>query len=294
MSFAILHPGLFSDAQQSSYLSRLLPAQFQNTTPVRLLFDLGLRSSADNYPPAAQRHLETRKPYKLDPGVAQILRESKDEDYSGQIAVIILSHVHYDHHGDPSDFPNSQFVVGHGALDVIKHGLGGTASHQHFDPHLFDRNPIPGTEFPDPATDKEGNWKPLGPFKHALDLAGDGSIYVLDMPGHLPGHLNLLCRLGPRKWMCLAGDSFHDIRLLTGEKTIGTWTGTDGREMCIHLDRQAAEESIWRLRKLWELNERADAEGGLNVEIVAAHDEGWYERNCRLFWPRCVYAQEDT
>jgi len=104
-----------------------------------------------------------------------------------------------------------------------------------------------------------------------MDLFGDGSVYVVDMPGHLPGHLNLLCRTKDR-WICLCGDAFHDRRLLTGEKEIGTWENAEGHTLCIHLDKEGAAESIRRLRELQD-------KGGGGIELVAAHEEQWWETN---------------
>lgn len=231
--------------------------------PWYMMFDLGLRKARERYPEVLQKHIDGRAPYDLAPGVAAQL-EAGGLDPAA-IHAVMLSHVHYDHHGDPEDFPNATFRVGHGALDVLKHGLGAIASHQHFDPDTLpaDRS----KELPDPDG---GDWKPLGPFPKAHDLRGDGSIYVIDTPGHLPGHVNLLCRTKER-WLLLCGDAFHDRRLLTGEKEIGTWEGPHGT-LCIHLDKEAAAESIRRLREF------QDAAGD-QVELIAAHEEIWWERN---------------
>lgn len=190
--------------------------------------------------------------------------------------------VHWDHHGDPEDFPNSTFVVGDGALDVLEHGLEGKGSHQQFEPDLFRRNKV--LELPPAGIHAEINgvdleWKPLGPFASAIDLLKDGSVYVIDTPGHLPGHLNLLCRVGPEKWVCLCGDAFHDPRLLTGEKEIGTWEDEKSGTLCVHLHKEVAQRSIEKLRLLTGL-------GG--VELVAAHDEVWLEKNQRALFPGTI------
>ncbi|KAG8627632.1 hypothetical protein KVT40_005115 [Elsinoe batatas] len=200
----------------------------KKSKPYRLLFDLGLRKAAERYKPVMQQHLQNRRPYKLGPGIREQLEEHNLP--ADSIDAVMLSHVHYDHHGDPSDFPSSTFIIGHGAMSVLKDGLSGAASHQHFESDL---------------------------------------VYILDVPGHLPGHLNLLCRISPTKWLCLCGDAFHDPRLLTGEKGIGTWEDR-GVVHCIHVDKKTAEESIGRLREL----QKAGGEG-VEVELVAAHDEVW-------------------
>jgi hypothetical protein len=68
----------------------------------------------------------------------------------------------------------------------------------------------------------------------------------------------------------LCGDAFHDRRLLTGEKEIGTWDGGEGRTFCIHHEPEKARESIRRLRE-WD-----EVTGG-RCELIAAHEEGWWE-----------------
>ncbi|KAF2427733.1 Metallo-hydrolase/oxidoreductase [Tothia fuscella] len=256
LSFLVIHPGNNSTGHS-----------------FRLLFDLGLRHRVTNYSEPQQKHLESRSPYDSQPGVASILEKhgvSKED-----IDMIIYSHIHYDHHGDPEDFSNAHFRVGSGSLDVLANGfLVGMGTHQHFDPNLL---PTERTkEFPPVTDDHDGEWKSVGPFPHVFDLMEDGSIYVLDTPGHLPGHINLLCRIWEDKWVCLCGDAFHDLRLLSGEKEMGMWMSDEGRELCIHVDKNAAEESIKRLRELQNMG---------NVELSAAHDEVWCDKNQHRFFP---------
>ncbi|KAK6441732.1 hypothetical protein LTR95_002040 [Oleoguttula sp. CCFEE 5521] len=252
LTFLVTHPGTTAFGGDES-------------KPFRLMFDLGLRRAKERYPKKLQNHIDGRAPHALPPGVAAQLKAGGLDP--SDINLVMLSHVHYDHHGDPEDFPNAKFLIGHGAMKVLKHGLGGIASHQHFEPDTLpeDRS----LELSDPDS---SDWHPLGPFPAALDLFLDGSVYVIDTPGHLPGHVNLLCRLGERRWLCLCGDAYHDRRLLTGEKDIGTWQAPEGHTLCIHLDQAGAAASIERLQKLQIL-------GGDEVELVAAHEDEWWEKN---------------
>jgi glyoxylase-like metal-dependent hydrolase (beta-lactamase superfamily II) len=263
LSFLIVHPGRTSESDGDIITSK--------SRPLRILFDLGLRHNISEYSEPQQRHLETRHPFETQPGVAAILEKGGID--RAEIDVVIFSHVHYDHHGDPEDFQNAQFIVGNGSLNVLKIGLPPElGSHQHFSHNLL---PQERTKELPPATATTNYWKPLGPFPHTLDLLGDGSLYVIDTPGHLPGHINLLCRTAEEKWVCLCGDAYHDPRLLSGEKDIGTWQGDGGRTCCIHVDREMAEASIGKLRELKKLG----------VELIAAHDDGWCEKNRERFYP---------
>lgn len=187
--------------------------------------------------------------------------------------------VHWDHIGEPRDFPTSTFVVGHGALDL----LNGTSSslrggHSFFESDLLpeDRtvqlsDPSSPTQAKAPAStvlsslNLNSGWKANGILPQTLDVFGDGSLLIVDAPGHLPGHINLLARCSDGHQVYMAGDACHDRRLLTGEKSIGEWDDAHGQICCIHADRKQAEETIERIRNL-------EQEG---VEIIFAHDVEW-------------------
>lgn len=105
----------------------------------------------------------------------------------------------------------------------------------------------------------------MGELPATLDLFGDGSLYIVDSPGHLPGHINLLAHVGEDRWVYLAGDACHDRRIMRREKEIGEWHDSQGQLCCIHADRSRAEETIQRIRDLEEME----------VEVIFAHDVEW-------------------
>ncbi|KAI0858290.1 Metallo-hydrolase/oxidoreductase [Xylaria cubensis] len=248
----------------------------------RIIFDLGLRRVIKRYSEPIQRHLATRRPLTTDPDVVSSLRAGRltPED----IDFVFYSHVHWDHVGEPRDFPQSTFVVGHGALDVLagkSKSLRG--SHSFFESDLLD--PARTIELPDPAAGgSEGNATTTSQFSNntinvkgpwveleellpaTLDVFRDGSLYIVDAPGHLPGHINLLARTikedSSTGWVYLAGDACHDRRILRGEKAISEWLDVHGHVCCIHADRAKADETIERVRDL----ERK------GVEVILAHD----------------------
>jgi glyoxylase-like metal-dependent hydrolase (beta-lactamase superfamily II) len=261
------------------------------------MFDLGIRRDVSLYSPQIQKHLETRQPMTTSPCVVESLSAGgltpDDIDY------VILSHVHWDHIGTPSDFRYSKFVVGHGSLSLLSGRLKPeNGSHSHFEPDLLPSErtmQLPNPEAPatPPQSDDENAptfetaeshskgaldlqiWRPISPFPSAMDVFNDGSLFILNAPGHLPGHLNLLCRvsLRPAKYVLLGADSCHDRRLLTGEKDIAEWSDPDMPSVtrCIHIDKDLAKQTLRRIRQA----EHGVAEDLGFVEVIFAHDPVW-------------------
>lgn len=278
----------------------------QHTSPLtgrttRIVFDLGLRRDVRRYPEPIQQHLTTREPYTTDPHVVKSLKAGgltpdnvdyviyshvRNADVFLGNPFDIQSQVHWDHVGEPRDFARSTFVVGHGSLNVLQ---GNSAelrgNHSHFESDLLDLSRT--IELSDPKVDKLSNgngasglpssspchfssqWRALGDLPSVLDIFQDGSVYIVNAPGHLPGHINLLAHAhegeGERKWVYLAGDACHDRRILRREKDIGEWQDAHGQICCIHAERTGAEETIERIRGL-------ERQG---VEVIFAHDVEW-------------------
>ena len=256
----------------------------------RIVFDLGMRRDLTLYPPELTSHLATRGPVSTRPDVVASLAAGgltvEDIDF------VIFSHVHYDHIGLPKDFSNekTRFIVGNGALDLLSGktqlNLG---KHMVFEPDLLPSDRT--IELPDPATDDSRfKWQPFSTFPEVIDFFQDGSVYIVNAPGHLPGHINLLCRIStqPTKFVCLAGDACHDGRLLTGECDIATWTDETGRFCCMHVDIPRSKETLARLYAASKDGVKIDGEDqAAEVEVVFAHNYAWEEdaKQKGKFWP---------
>ncbi|CAE7178574.1 Metallo-hydrolase oxidoreductase [Pyrenophora teres f. teres] len=246
----------------------------------RIVFDLGLRKDVKKYALPIQKHLETRQPITTDPDVVKSLAKGglspDDIDY------VIYSHwrqVHWDHIGEPRDFPTSTFVVGHGTRAL----LDGTSTSFRGGHSFFESNLLPRErtfELSEPSADAQKkdcpsrlpgdvsfrcSWRAHDHLPHVLDVFNDGSLLIVNAPGHLPGHINLLARTSESHQVYMGGDACHDRRLLTGEKTIGEWSDSNGHICCIHANRKEAEETIKRIRILEQKG----------VEVIFAHDIEW-------------------
>jgi len=225
-----------------------------------ILFDLGIKKDPTGYSPSTQSSLDSHfSPCKGDPDVVDSLNKQAGPLDPKDITHVILSHIHWDHIGDHRPFTNAQFIVGGPARILIENGYPKTTVTG------FLQNTVPM----DRVTWVHSEyWKQIGPFEKALDFFGDGSLYIVDAAGHMPGHINVLVRTDASgKWTYLAGDSAHDLRLLTGEKDIGHYTDSDGIRCCMHEDEEAAKQHIKRIASLPN-----------NVEVWIAHDPTWRER----------------
>ncbi|PIL34021.1 hypothetical protein GSI_03729 [Ganoderma sinense ZZ0214-1] len=235
------------------------------------VFDLGIRKDHENLTPGYLERIG-QMTFKL-----HVPSDAADALAKGGLAppditYVCYSHLHFDHVGDAAPYTRATFLVGAGARPLVESG------YPHDPQSLFDAALLPPgrTHWLDPA-----QWPPLGPFPHALDLHGDGSLYVVDAgAGHMPGHLNVLARTSDDGgWVYLAGDAAHDHRLLSGAARIpehDVWG-------CAHRDGAQAALHMARIRKLGETYPR--------VRVMLAHDVPWYElarESGRGFWPDTI------
>ncbi|KAH8118235.1 Metallo-hydrolase/oxidoreductase [Phellopilus nigrolimitatus] len=229
----------------------------------RLLFDLGLHDNIDVAPvsPLLKEMLKD-----FDVRVPQDVRASLKAGGLApeEITHICLSHVHWDHVGNPAVFTKARFLLGGGSRELFEPGYPKDPT------SLFPSDLLPAgrTDFLDVSG---AEWKPIGPFPRALDYFGDGALYIVDAPGHLAGHLNILARTSSDGgWIYLAGDSAHDWRLLRGQGDIAVLHDTAHGDICMHVDKEEAAATI---RKITEVMSQP------RVRVILAHDNEWFEEN---------------
>jgi N-acyl homoserine lactone hydrolase len=105
----------------------------------------------------------------------------------GQVTFVGISHYHDDHIGQAADFPGATLLIGAADWEAIR------------------GRPATAAQFR-PWTEGQARTQPL---RGDHDVFGDGSVTVLDMPGHTPGHRSLLVRLPRTGPVLLTGDLYH-------------------------------------------------------------------------------------
>ncbi|KAF1809226.1 Metallo-hydrolase/oxidoreductase [Eremomyces bilateralis CBS 781.70] len=245
-------------------------------TKRKVVFDLGIRRDIENYPPTVYERLQTVVKTEVPQDVFESLNKLHI-DPQNDVDTVIISHLHYDHVGDPSKFgPNVTFLLGPGAEELIL----GPKTYPTDPESNYDSNLIPqGNKLsflPVPSTDTSGFWEPLGPFPQTHDFFGDKSLFIINAPGHCIGHLNALVRVDNQKWLYLAADTTHNARILhgTAQTAIYTDEATGLRCKSAHSDLEAAEAHLQRVQEFAR-------ETG--VEIILAHDADWYEANLKNY-----------
>lgn len=121
------------------------------------------------------------------------------------IRLIVMTHLHFDHASALAEFPGATVVVSQPEWNAAR---GRAATLLGYPPAQIDPDLSYRTvDFGAAAA------RPRGPFARSLDLFGDGSLILLDTPGHSIGHLSVLARLREREAM-IAGDAIYTLATL--------------------------------------------------------------------------------
>jgi glyoxylase-like metal-dependent hydrolase (beta-lactamase superfamily II) len=129
---------------------------------------------------------------------------------ASDVRMIVVSHFHADHIGGVGDFPQAQYVYQKAGYDFVR-GLQGFA-------RVCKGGFLPGLLPSDfearsrPVLAGDANALCPAPFKSGWDLLGDGSIVLVDLPGHARGHSGLLVSASDGHRYFLVGDACWSAR----------------------------------------------------------------------------------
>jgi len=151
-----------------------------------------------------------------------------------QVTYVAISHYHGDHTGQVSSFPRATLLIGKGDWDALNDAKSAGAA-----------NPAPFTNW----ISGGGKVEPLPGDK---DVFGDGTVIILNTPGHTPGHHSLLVRLHDMGPVLVTGDlaHFHENYDSNGVPSFNT-------------DRAATLASMDRFKKIAT---------NLNATVIIQHD----------------------
>ncbi|KAJ6571763.1 beta-lactamase-like protein [Mycena capillaripes] len=173
------------------------------TTKRRVLFDLGIRKDPENAaPPMAQAFKAGLMAMPVSKDIVEQLAEDGVDKES--ISAVIWSHSHADHTGDMSKFPSSTDLVV--SKDMV------LETHESNPRSTLIASDFAGRKVV-PIDFDAGSSFTIGGLK-AFDFFGDGSFYILDVPGHQLGHVCALARVTPTSFVFMGADACHHAGVL--------------------------------------------------------------------------------
>ncbi len=144
-----------------------------------LLWDLGLPQGLVGAGPQTEGVFTLTLKRTITEQLAEIGLSTQDIEF------ISISHSHFDHSGQVTMFTDSQWLVNKDELDYM---------------FSTDANKIQNAGFADLS-------KSIYSGNH--DVFGDGSVMILALPGHTPGHSALQVNLAESGSILLTGDLYH-------------------------------------------------------------------------------------
>jgi N-acyl homoserine lactone hydrolase len=136
---------------------------------------------------------------QMEPGQA-VSAQLRDRGLStGDIRIVVMTHLHADHASAIAEFPDSTFIVSKPEWEAAsdagrRHGYVKRQFDHGFDYRLLD------FDGPDASS--------FSGFGRSFDLFGDGSVRTVFTPGHTLGHMSVVLRTKGRE-VLVAGDAVY-------------------------------------------------------------------------------------
>ncbi len=144
-----------------------------------LLWDLGLPAALIESGPQVNGIFTVSLEKTITDQLKEIDLTPKDID------LISISHSHFDHAGQAEQFPGTKWLVNDAEYAAMFNGTEAEAQYEAF--KSLERVTIDGDH----------------------DVFGDGTVAIIDLPGHTPGHTGLMVKLENAGTILLTGDLFH-------------------------------------------------------------------------------------
>lgn len=161
----------------------------------------------------------------MAPKASLVDQLAKEGITPSDIDFVGISHYHNDHTGQLASFTDATLVIGQGDWDSVS----GDAPPDGVPQEDYDRRRAPFAHW----TTGDGEVRTLTRPQH--DVFGDGSVVMVSLPGHTPGHHGLLVKLAGMGNVLLTGDvtHFHENYATDG---VPNWN-TDRADSLASLDR---------------------------------------------------------
>jgi len=116
---------------------------------------------------------------------------------------VVISHLHWDHAGGMRDFPHAHFFIGRREWNFAS-GLSGSSLMK----NAFIKEQFCGADL-DIELIETDSQQPFKNFSASHDLFGDGSMVMIDLPGHSPGLMGMFLTLPSGKRFLFSADTFY-------------------------------------------------------------------------------------
>ncbi|GAB1259623.1 N-acyl homoserine lactonase family protein [Aurantivibrio plasticivorans] len=176
-------------APEPSNVSRFSDAYDYRDTKIQFTYSCYLIKHGENYLMWDAGNPDDGSPRAPQKNLVTLLGELNIKP--NQIDYLALSHYHGDHIGQSYLLPNATLLVGQGDWDALSGQVPNRMANAAPIKHWVD-----------------GNGK-VDVVAKDKDIFGDGTVIMLGMPGHTPGHSALLVKLKTMGYVLLSGDLAH-------------------------------------------------------------------------------------